>query len=136
MGDKQLRADAAQAGAEVLKPQFDALGDLKVAQVLAADGDAVVETARAEAQRLIDAALNKRDELLGQWRDSWQAARKAGWSELQLRQPPLGMLPPPPAPRGRHPARRSSAAEAGPDVASGAADTPNGGAPVQDQMTG
>jgi cell division septum initiation protein DivIVA len=136
MGDKQLRADAAQAGAEVLKPQFDALGDLTVAQARAAEGDALVATAKVEAQRLIDAALNKRDQLLGNWRDSWQAAKTAGWSERQLQQPPIGLRSPPAVPRGRHPTRRRSATDPGPAVASGATGTPGGDDELPDRAIG
>jgi hypothetical protein len=104
MGEKQIRAQADKAGAEVLGPLFAALGDLAAAAAGPTRRLNCAAAARAEAQQILDAAeaeIVRRRE--GRW-SAWQAARRAGWNTEKLRSAPINHRQPPAAykPRNSH----------------------------------
>lgn len=113
MGEKQIRAKAAQAGADALQPQFDALGDLAVAAEAAANADAVRAAAKVKAQQIIDDAEAEVARRFDRWREAWQNARNAGWTVERLRAAPISQQQPPAAPKKKLAAKRSDASTSG-----------------------
>jgi len=97
MGDKQIRAQADKAGAEVLGPLFAALGDLAVAAAEANREDELRAAAKARAQQILDAAEAEIVRRREGWWLAWQAARHAGWTVGKLRSAPINQRQPPSA---------------------------------------
>jgi len=99
MGEKQIRAEAARIGTEVLGPLFTALGDLAVAANNAGEEPDLRTAARIEADRILadaEAEILRRKRA---WSDAYKAARTAGWSVEALRE--AGQRQPPEASRQR-----------------------------------
>jgi hypothetical protein len=113
MGEKQIRAKAEQAGADALRPQFDALGDLAVAAGAAGEADALRAAAKARAQQILDNAEAEVERRFDRWRAAWQKARKAGWSVERLRSAPIKQQQPPAAPKTKKPATATAATTSG-----------------------
>lgn len=101
MGEKQIRTKAEQAGADALRPQFDALGDLAVAAEAAGQADALRAAAKARAQQILDNAEAEVERRFDRWRAAWQKARKAGWTVERLRAAPIKQQQPPAAPKAK-----------------------------------
>ncbi|WP_018685342.1 hypothetical protein [Actinokineospora enzanensis] len=113
MGEKQIRTKAEKAGADALRPQFDALGDLAVAAEAAGQADALRAAAKARAQKILDDAEIEVVRRFDRWRAAWQKARKAGWSVERLRAAPIKQQQPPAATKAKKPATTPAATTSG-----------------------
>ncbi len=94
MGERQLRAQAAQAGVTALKPLFDVLGDLAVAASAVEQADVIRAAAARRAQAVLDAAEAEIGRLQKAYLEAWAGALEAGWTEPQLRADPIRLRPP------------------------------------------
>jgi hypothetical protein len=102
MGEKQIRAHADKAAAEVLGPLFAALSDLAVAAAEANQEEALRAAAKAKAQQILEAAEAEIVARRERWWLAWQAARQAGWTPNKLRSDPIGQRRPPASYRPKH----------------------------------
>jgi membrane protein involved in colicin uptake len=116
MGEKQVRTEAEHAGAEALRPRFDALGDLAIA----AEEARKVPELLADAQRQSDQILADAEEAgrrrMDTWRAKWKAAKDAGWAEEELQGPTINQERPPGL-RGRKPRAQAASGKADVDEA-------------------
>lgn len=106
MGEKQIRAQAVQAGADALRSQFDALGDLAVAASAAGEADAVRAAAKVKAQQILADAELEVARRFDRWRAAWQNARESGWTVERLRAAPIKQQQPPAAPKKKPAVKR------------------------------